>query len=229
MRKQPVAAQGREPFERQRRDARRACSAPWRGFRRRSRSGRRQHLAPGLRAEQDIKRFRRRHEDVRRAAAHPLALGRGRVAGSDPGADFDVGKPAPPEFLPDAGERRLEVAMDVVRQRLERRDVDDVGFVGRAGPRGRCRISSSIAARKAASVLPEPVGAAIRVWRPALIAGQASACAGVGALKLPANHAATAGWNSDWKLAGAGDASEGATARIRAAEVAADPEFCSTL
>ncbi len=30
-----------------------------------------------------------------------------------------------------------------------------------------------MAERKAASVLPEPVGAAISVWRPALISGQA--------------------------------------------------------
>ena len=36
---------------------------------------RRQHLAPGFRAEQHVKRFRRGHDDVRRAAAHPRALG----------------------------------------------------------------------------------------------------------------------------------------------------------
>src|SRR5579871_3155849 len=53
-----------------------------------------------------------------------------------------------------------------------------------------------MAARKAASVLPEPVGAAISVGRPALIAAQASVCAGVGAGKARANHAATAGWKS---------------------------------
>ena len=49
---------------------------------------------------------------------------------------------------------------------------------------------------KADSVLPEPVGAAIRVWRPALIAGQAPAWAAVGARNVFANQAATAGWNS---------------------------------
>src|ERR1700722_18309985 len=48
---------------------------------------------------------------------------------------------------------------------------------------------------KAASVLPDPVGAAMSVWRPALIAGHASACAGVGEAKLSANQFATAGWN----------------------------------
>ncbi len=54
--------------------------------------------------------------------------------------------------------------------------------------------SSSIAARNAASVLPEPVGAAISVCRPARIAGQAAACGAVGAGNARANQAATAGW-----------------------------------
>ncbi len=42
--------------------------------------------------------------------------------------------------------------------------------------------------------MPEPVGAAISVWRPAWISGQAPACGAVGAPKRPANQAATAGW-----------------------------------
>src|SRR4051794_35188094 len=62
------------------------------------------------------------------------------------------------------------------------------------------RTSVSIAARNAASVLPEPVGAAIRTFFPSLIAGQASACAGVGAPKLRANQSATAGWNSEARV-----------------------------
>src|SRR3990170_7660711 len=51
-----------------------------------------------------------------------------------------------------------------------------------------------MAARKAASVLPLPVGGAISTCRPAWIAGHASACAGVGAAKVWLNHRATAGW-----------------------------------
>ena len=50
-----------------------------------------------------------------------------------------------------------------------------------------------MAARNAASVLPEPVGAAISTWRPAWIAGHAFACAGVGAAKVRLNQRATAG------------------------------------
>ena len=56
------------------------------------------------------------------------------------------------------------------------------------------RTSASIVARNAVRVLPEPVGAATRVSRPPAMAGQAATCASVGAGKLRANHAATAGW-----------------------------------
>src|SRR5262249_13367225 len=49
--------------------------------------------------------------------------------------------------------------------------------------------------RKAASVLPVPVGAAISVSRPCAIAGQPCACASVGPPgKRRSNQARTAGW-----------------------------------
>jgi len=50
-----------------------------------------------------------------------------------------------------------------------------------------------MAARKAASVLPDPVGAAISTCLPAWKAGQACACAAIGAAKLWSNQSATAG------------------------------------
>ena len=64
---------------------------------------------------------------------------------------------------------------------------------GRAPAVTPVRTSSSIAARNAASVLPEPVGAAISTCRCAAITGQAARWAGVGAAKVRANHRATAG------------------------------------
>src|SRR5277367_2745611 len=87
-----------------------------------------------------------------------------------------------------------------------------------------CRTRLSIAARKAASVLPEPVGAAMRVWRPALIAGHASACAGVGEAKVSANQFATAGWNRVSTLADARNAAEFSPAPVRAFEIEAKSE-----
>src|ERR1700726_4043357 len=87
-----------------------------------------------------------------------------------------------------------------------------------------CRTRSSIAARKAASVLPDPVGAAMSVWRPALIAGHASACAGVGEAKVSANQLATAGWNRVSTTDDGRDAAERRRALVRAGEIEARSE-----
>ncbi len=112
---QAVAAQCREPLQRKSEMSAALVRRDSVDFVDDHRTSVSQHRAPGFRAEQNVKRFRRRHQDVRRAAAHPVALGRGRVARSDPRANLDVGKPAPAQLLADPGQRRLEVAMDVVR------------------------------------------------------------------------------------------------------------------
>ena len=65
---------------------------------------------------------------------------------------------------------------------------------GALGVRGRgSRPSRSRHHRNAARVLPLPVGAWIRVWRPAAMLAQPWAWAGVGAAKAERNHSATAG------------------------------------
>src|SRR5574341_883094 len=51
-----------------------------------------------------------------------------------------------------------------------------------------------MAFRNAARVLPEPVGAAIRVWRPERMASQPWDWAGVGSPNRSANQRETAGW-----------------------------------
>jgi len=62
-------------------------------------------------------------------------------------------------------------------------------------PRSAARYSASIHTRNPARVLPEPVGAAIRVCSPALIWGQPPAWAGVGPSgNRRSNQARTAGW-----------------------------------
>ena len=143
-----------------------------------------EHLAARLRAEQHVQRLGRGDDDVRRRAAHALRARPAACRRCAPACGSSTsGSPSSASSCADARERRLEIALDVVGQRLERRDVDDLRS-RRAAARPRpARTRSSIAARNAASVLPEPVGAAIRTFRPALIAGQASACAGVGAAK----------------------------------------------
>ncbi len=89
-----------------------------------------QHLAAGFRAKQDVERFRRRHHNVGRAAAHAFAFSRRRVAGPYPGADLDIWQSAPAEPFANPRQRQFQIAMDVVRQRLEGRHIDNLSLVG---------------------------------------------------------------------------------------------------
>src|SRR5699024_4945902 len=68
-----------------------------------------------------------------------------------------------------------------------------------AGPEAR----RAIAVRKAARVLPEPVGATTSVSSPRSMASHAAACAGVGASNDSSNHRAVAGEKEDgsaWRV-----------------------------
>ena len=95
--------------------------------------------------------------------------------------------------------------MDVVRQRLQRRHVDDLRRIGK---RALETLPHEIVDRrqKGRERLARSRRRGDEGWRPALIAGHASACAGVGAAKFSANQFATAGWNSVRKAAGSRDA-----------------------
>ena len=161
---------------------------------------RREHLAARLRAEQHVQRLGRRDDDVRRPLAHARALALRRVAGAHQRADVDVGQARAPRArarMPASGTARL--LLDVVGQRLQRRDVDDERLVGQrrrrrpGGPARRWRPGT----RRASC----PSRWARRSARccPAWISGHARACAGVGAGNWPANQAATAGWN-EWGM-----------------------------
>ena len=141
---QAIAAQRREALERQRQ----VGAALVRGERvdlvddHGPRGG--EHPAPGLGAEQDVEGLRRGDDDVRRRAAHALALAGRRVAGPHPGADLHVRQALRAQGVADAGKRRLQVTLDVVRERLQRRDVDDLRLVlelGRRGPGAAARRS----------------------------------------------------------------------------------------
>src|SRR5512132_4348977 len=82
--------------------------------------GRCQHPASGFGSEKNVKRFRSRNDDVGRAADHPLALASRSISGANPGPDFYVWLLLLPKFFADAADGHLKVAVDVVRQRLER-------------------------------------------------------------------------------------------------------------
>ena len=94
--------------------------------------------------------------------------------------------------MPSSG--TVQIELDVIGERFEWRDIDDASVVGQAAALARpSRVRSSITARKAASVLPDPVGAAMRVGLLALIAGQALACGGVGSPRAELSQPATTG------------------------------------
>ena len=91
-------------------------------------------------AEHQIERLRGRDQDVGRLAQHRLPVLLRRVAGAQADRDRRA----------DARERRAQVALDVVGERLQRRDVDDADAIAkplrlhaRAGrsPRGTRRAS----------------------------------------------------------------------------------------
>ncbi len=85
-----------------------------------------QHRAPALAAEQDVERFRRRDEDVRRPADHRGALGGRRVSRADEDADLRHGGIEGANF----GQRRLEILLNVVRESAQGRHVQQPCLVG---------------------------------------------------------------------------------------------------
>ena len=83
-----------------------------------------------VRGQQQIQRLRRRDQDVGGLALEARALGLRRVAGADGDCRRDVNVAAPVCDLGDAGQRRAQVALDVDRERLERRHVEHAAALG---------------------------------------------------------------------------------------------------
>ena len=125
-----------QPLQRQGQMANRACRGPGRGFRRRSRSARRA-ASRGSRA-QVSSRYSDSGVVTRmcggwRSIAWRCAAGvspvrtAARIGGSSVAGSSGRG--------PDLGQRHFQVAVNVVGQGLERRDIDDLRFVGQSPAR----------------------------------------------------------------------------------------------
>ena len=151
-------------------------------------------MARALRREQQIERLGRRDEDVRRRSRESARARTRACRRSGRPRRARGGRAGLPRGRGDPGERSAQVALDVDRQGLERRDVERRGSAApsearartsagrsrRGTPRASCR---SRWARGAASMRPRRMG------------GQPLAWASVGAPKEARNHSATAGWN----------------------------------
>jgi hypothetical protein len=94
------------------------------------RAHRPQDLAASFRGQQQVERLRRRHQDVRRRAHHRGALGLRRVAAAHGGRDTRRVEPHRPCAVSDAVSRGGEIPVNVGRERLQRRHVDDAHLVG---------------------------------------------------------------------------------------------------
>ena len=132
--------------------------------------------AAGFRAEQDVERLRRRDEDVRRRAG---ACASRSACGVSPVRTavriVDVGQAlrrAARRAMPASGASRF--LLDVVRQRLQRRDVDDLRLVRRAPPADALRAPARRSRRgtRPASCPSRSAPRSARA-RPAWIAGHA--------------------------------------------------------
>ena len=128
--RQSAARQSLQPFERQGQMCATLVARDGMDFIDDHGAAGREHVAAGLRTEQDVERFGRGHDDVRRAASHPGALGLRGVAGAHHRADFHIRQAQRREFFTNTIERRLEVSLDVIRQGLERRHVYHPRLVG---------------------------------------------------------------------------------------------------
>ncbi len=96
------------------------------------RACRAEHLPAGIGAEQHIQGFRRGHQNVRRRFAHRRTVFLRCIAGAHGSADLQLRQAHHAQLLGNAGQRVLQVDLDVVGQRLEGRDVDHQGGVGQA-------------------------------------------------------------------------------------------------
>ena len=102
-----------------------------------------QNFAALLRGQQNVERFRRGDQNVRRPLQHVAPLMHQRVAGSDCAADDrvvcgsagDAGDQTLPQQSALGGEienlaqRDFQVLLDVVSERLQRRNVENLGPV----------------------------------------------------------------------------------------------------
>ena len=82
-----------------------------------------QRLAAALGGQQNEQRLRRGHQDVRRALDHPPPLPCLRIAGAHRRSDCGQANAAPRGQRGDLGQRPGEILLDVVAQRLQRRNV----------------------------------------------------------------------------------------------------------
>ena len=78
-----------------------------------------------IRSKQNVERLRRGHQNVRRPLQHGAPLVHQRVAGAHRSANFRHEQAALARHGKDFPQRHFQIFLDVVAQRLQRRDVEN--------------------------------------------------------------------------------------------------------
>ena len=121
----------------------------------------------GLRGEQQVERLGRGDENLGGMAGKAGALPLRRVAGANADGRFAEGNAHAAGHVGHAGQGRAQIALHVDGQSLEGRNVDDAAAFALRSARSGWSIRRSRHQRKAARVLPVPVGARIERALPA--------------------------------------------------------------
>ncbi len=144
------------------------------------------------RREQNVERFRRGDQNVRRALLHREAVVDERVAGAHGGANFGHQEAALVGQLENFSQRDVQILLNVVAQRFQRRNVQDFGLIEQvAGERFAHQHVN--AGEKCGERLAGTGGRADQVFFPARMCGQPSSCGSVGVPNLATNHSRTSG------------------------------------
>ena len=79
--------------------------------------------------QEDVERLRRGDENMGRPLEHLLALRHRRVAGADQYTEFRHQEPGRQRCVTDFSQRLLQVFLDVVAERFQRRDVEHLRMI----------------------------------------------------------------------------------------------------
>ena len=87
-----------------------------------------QHLTTVDTGQQQVQRLRRGHQDMRRLAQHLLPLSLRRITRAHCDANACRMRPLQKQLILDTGQRHLQIALNIVTERLERGYVKYAGY-----------------------------------------------------------------------------------------------------
>ena len=146
-----------------------------------------------FRRQQDVERFGRGDQDVRRTREHGAALVHQRVAGANSRRESrGISRPRSAGHLQNFAERNFQIFLDVVAEGLERRNIKDFGAIVERAAEGLAHQAVD-AGEKRRQRLARTGWRGDDVACRARMCGQPSSCGSVGDEKRWRNHSRTIG------------------------------------